>query len=59
MKKNIDSNLKIDLNTKLKIVDLAYNMNKDGKRRKHSKEAYKKLLINLNTRIKKKGVKDL
>ena len=35
---------RLTLETKLKIVDLAYNMNKKGKRRKITKEEYIELL---------------
>lgn len=37
----------LSLETKLKIVELAYNANKEGKRRKLTKENYIKLLIDL------------
>lgn len=41
----------LTLESKLKIVDLAYNSNKKGKRRKLTKSEYVKLLHKLNSSV--------
>ena len=43
---HIQINLPLSLETKLNIVEKAYNMNKKGKRRVLSKDSYIKLLYN-------------